>query len=271
MILIITLTTAGTDTGPFNLYSDVDGYISAFEVGVPKIDLVAGYTSYVVPDGTTMVRIMSAGTCKNYIDLPAITTTTTTTTCSLPDVTIGDQIWTGCNLSVTTYRNGDPIPEVTDPTAWSALTTGAWCYYNNDPANAATYGRLYNWYAVNDPRGLAPVGYHVPTDAEWTTLTTFLGGLSVAGGPLKEAGTDHWNSPNTDATNSSGFTGLPGGWNNYYGSGTFQGINNTGYWWSSTPYFTGQGWSYVIFYNLGIVYRVAYYVQQGMSVRLIKD
>ena len=120
------------------------------------------------------------------------------------------------NLDVDRYRNGDPIPKVTDPTAWVALTTGAYCYYNNDSATyAATYGKLYNWYAVNDPRGLAPAGWHIPSDAEWATIETCLGGASVAGGEMKETGTIHWQSPNTGATNSSGFTGLPGGYRNY--------------------------------------------------------
>src|SRR4030095_15485991 len=96
--------------------------------------------------------------------------------CSAVLTTICDQDWMVKNLDVTTYRNGDIIPEVTDPTVWAALTTGAWCYYENNSTNGTTYGKLYNWYAVNDPRGLAPTGWHVPTDAEWTTLSTCLGG-----------------------------------------------------------------------------------------------
>src|SRR5690242_1829855 len=91
----------------------------------------------------------------------------------VPSVTIGNQVWMLKNLDVTTYRNGDPISQVTDSTQWVGLTTGAWCYYNNDPANNVVYGKLYNWYAVNDPRGIAPLGWHIPTDAEWTTLSTF--------------------------------------------------------------------------------------------------
>src|ERR1035437_2945754 len=106
-----------------------------------------------------------------------------TTLASIPSVTICTQVWMLNNLEVTTYRNGDPIPQVTDPAAWGLLSTGAWCWYNNDSAtNASTYGKLYNWYAVNDPRGLAPTGWHVPSDAEWTTLSTCLGGAFVAGG-----------------------------------------------------------------------------------------
>ena len=119
----------------------------------------------------------------------------------LPGVTIGSQVWTTNNLDVKIYRNGDAIPQVTTSTAWAALTTGAWCWYNNDSAtNAATYGKLYNWYAVNDSRGLAPSGYHIPTDVEWTKLTDYLGGLSVAGGKIRT--TSGWTAPNTGATNS---------------------------------------------------------------------
>jgi uncharacterized protein (TIGR02145 family) len=148
-------------------------------------------------------------------------------------VIIGTQTWMLRNLDVITYRNGDSIPQVTDPTQWSGLTTGAWCWYNNDSANGAVYGKLYNWYAVNDSRGLAPAGYHIPTASEWQTLTNALGGLSLAGGDLKEAGTTHWSDPNTGATNNSGFTGLPGG-NRGAFNGTFSNINNIGYWWTSS-------------------------------------
>jgi uncharacterized protein (TIGR02145 family) len=148
------------------------------------------------------------------------------------NVQIGSQIWTTKNLEVTTYRNGDPIPQVTNPTAWAGLTTGAWCYYNNDPANGAIYGKLYNWYAVNDSRGLAPVGWHVPTDTEWTTIGTSLGGNSVAGGKMKITGTAYWASPNTGATNETGFAGLPGGFRN--SDGSFYNILTDGYFWSAT-------------------------------------
>ena len=157
-------------------------------------------------------------------------------------VTICTQVWATKNLDVTTYSDGTVIPQVTDPSAWANLTTGAWCYSNNDPANGAVYGKLYNWYAVAgiydaaslaDPtlrKKLAPNGWHVPTDAEWTTLTTCLGGASVAGGKMKETGTAHWQSPNTAATNSSGFTGLPGGICS--NDGTFNLSGSNGIWWS---------------------------------------
>ena len=145
------------------------------------------------------------------------------------EVQIGNQIWMTKNLNVSRYRNGDPIPQVTDPIQWNNLTTGAWCYYANNTANGKIYGKLYNWYAVNDPRGLAPIGWHVPSDTEWTILTSSLGGQFVAGGKMKS--TTLWNSPNAAATNSSGFFGLPGGY-------CYQGFSfpsgNTGHWWSST-------------------------------------
>ena len=189
--------------------------------------------------------------------------------CVAHDVTIGTQIWTGCNLDVATYRNGDVIPKVTDPTAWNALTTGAWCYYNNDPLNESIYGKLYNWYAVNDTRGLAPTGYHVPTDTEWTTLTTFLGGDSVAGGKMKETGFCHWLSPNTDATDISGFTGLPGGY--HAGSGDYFGIGFYGYWWSSSEGDTDEAWRRYLNINVGDAYRDTKNKRSGLSVRLVKD
>lgn len=186
---------------------------------------------------------------------------------SCPDVTIGTQIWTGCNLDVTTYRNGDPIPQVTDPTAWVGLTTGAWCYYNNDSANGPVYGKLYNWYAVNDPRGLAPLGYHIPTDVEWTTLITSLGGTSIAGGALKEIGTTHWSSPNTGATNSAGFTMLGAGRR----LSSFSLLNDFGYIWTQTPFDSVNAYTFVAAYNtssglIGVREKYA-----GLSVRLIKD
>ena len=184
-------------------------------------------------------------------------------------VTICNQTWTKSNLNVSHYRNGDVIPQVTDPTAWANLTTGAWCYYNNDPANGAIYGKLYNWYAVNDPRGLAPQGWHVPTDAEWTTLTTCLGGVSVAGGKMKEVGTIYWTSPNTNATNSSGFTGLPGA--NRGNDGNYYFLGGYGNWWSSTLNTSNNPWSRALGYNTAIVGINDLNSKYGFSIRCIKD
>jgi uncharacterized protein (TIGR02145 family) len=146
---------------------------------------------------------------------------TTSTAVYYPSVKIGSQDWMEKNLEVTTYRNGDIIPLVTDPTVWAGLTTGAWCYFNNDPANGAMYGKLYNLYAVIDPRGLAPKGWHIPSNADFSTLATTLGGLSIAGGKLKIKTTSRWGSSNIGASNSSGFSALPAG---------VQGGDGSGFW-----------------------------------------
>jgi uncharacterized protein (TIGR02145 family) len=152
-------------------------------------------------------------------------------TVAIGSVTIGNQIWMNKNLDVSTYRNGDTIPQVTDMIKWVNLKTGAWCYYNNDSANGRIYGKLYNWYAVNDPRDLAPAGWHIPSKTEWNNLSNRLGGEFEAGGKLKEPGTAHWLSPNDGASNSTGFTGLPGGFRE---ADKFNFINGIGRWWCST-------------------------------------
>jgi len=203
-------------------------------------------------------------------------------TTNLPSVTIGTQIWSSVNLDVRTYRNGDFIPQVTDPAAWANLTTGAWCWYNNDSATyAATYGRLYNWYAVNDPRGLAPQGWHVPSDAEWNKLVKCIdpsadtacqgcAQSATAGGAMKETGTSHWLSLNTGANNSSGFSGLPGG--NRYLNGPFYGIGYFGFWWSSTEDGTTNAWFRYLYYSSADVGRdYGDYKTFGFSVRLVRD
>ena len=192
--------------------------------------------------------------------------------CVPEDQTIGTQIWSKCNLDVTTYRNEDLIPQVTDPTAWAGLTTGAWCYYNNDPTTGDTYGKLYNWFAVNDPRGLAPTGYHVPTDAEWTVLTDYLDAqlpTGNAGGKMKEVGLCHWLTPNTDATNESLFTALPGGIRVF--SGPFNLVGNQGYWWTSSDNGSTVAWRRYMDNVSGSVIRGFNTNTYGFSVRLIKD
>ena len=187
----------------------------------------------------------------------------------LPAIVIGTQQWMSKNLDVAFYRNGDPIPQVTDPAAWAGLTTGAWCYYNNDPILGNKYGKLYNWFAVNDPRGLAPQGWHIPSDAEWTTLATTLGGELVAGGKMKEAGTLNWIAPNTGADNSSGFAGLPGGFRS--NDGSFFNVGNVGYWWSATESSAPNAWSRNLTYLDGNVFRVGTIKLRGFSVRCLRD
>ena len=178
---------------------------------------------------------------------------------------IDGQIWTTKNLDVETYRNGDAIPQVQVATAWVNLTTGAWCYYENKTANGTKYGKLYNWYAVNDPRGLAPKGYHIPTDAEWITLTNYLGGETKAGTKMKSS--SGWRK-NGNGTNTIGFAGLPGGCR--FPAGKFTSIGESAYWWSSSEYNTNNAWYRGLHYsgNAGSYNIVK---QLGCSVRCLRN
>jgi len=184
---------------------------------------------------------------------------------NLTVVTIGTQTWMTKDLATSTYRNGDKIPQVKNSSQWATLTTGAWCYYNNNPHS----GKLYNWYAVNDPRGLAPAGWHIPSDVEWTTLTIYLGGVIVAGGKMKETGTAHWWTPNADATNSSGFTALPGGTRYYLGD--FFDAGGYGYWWRSTEAASNAAYYRHLTYFYGTISAGTDYKTNGFSVRCLKD
>jgi uncharacterized protein (TIGR02145 family) len=183
-------------------------------------------------------------------------------------VTISGKIWMQENLAVKFYRNGDAVPYVSWGPTWSTLKTPAWCYYNNDPASEATYGLMYNWYAVNDPRGLAPDGWHVATVTEWTGLVDFFGGGTVAGGSLK-AVSPLWNAPNTGATNSSGFTALPGGSRGNGGSYFNLGIG--GVWWTANEYGPNGSWFYSMKYNDATCNRGGASKQDGFSVRCVKN
>ncbi len=193
-------------------------------------------------------------------------------------VTIGTQVWTSKNLNVATYRNGDVIPQVQDKNAWANLTTGAWCYYKNDASNGTKYGKLYNWYAVNDPRGIAPNGYHIPTEAEWTQLTDYLGGESEAGTKMKSSSGWHkygndtnsskWHK-NGNGTNSSGFSGLPGGYR--FSNGPFvYDIGDNGNWWSNTEFNARSAWNRRLVRS-GNVYSGYDFKLYGFSVRCIRD
>ena len=182
-------------------------------------------------------------------------------------VIIGNQEWVSENLNVSHYRNGDLIPQVQEADKWSNLTTGAWCFYENETTNGKTYGKLYNWYAVNDSRGLAPAGWHIPTDAEWQELVEFLGGDAIAGGKLKA--TTSWKSPNEGATNESGFSAFPGGTRST--NGNFGTIGKYGNFWSSSEFNFKFAWDrYLGYYNSG-VYRYYYYKENGLSCRCVRD
>lgn len=188
---------------------------------------------------------------------------------TLPFIKICDQVWSPNNLSVSNYRNGDPIPQVTDPSVWTILTIGAWCWYNNDSATYSGYGKLYNWYAIKDARGLAPLGWHIPTNAEWTTLSTCLGGDAVSGGKMKETGLTHWNSPNTGATNSSGFGSFGTGYRFYNGPFIVQG--QYGSYWSITDADSQNGWIYYTSYNNSTFTSGTNLKTAGMNVRCVRD
>lgn len=184
-------------------------------------------------------------------------------------VKIGTQEWMMQNLEVSKYRNGDVIPQVQDSKAWSKLKTGAWCYSECNTENGKKYGKLYNWYAVNDKRGLAPKGWHIPTDNESLTLITFLVEME-AGKKMKT--TEGWNDyhgQNGNGTNESGFTGLPGGNRGF--DGKYANYGSNGEWWTSTE--DGQKWAkaFYISWNDPRASREGYNKQNGCAVRCIKD
>jgi uncharacterized protein (TIGR02145 family) len=189
------------------------------------------------------------------------------------EVTIGKQVWMSENLNVDKFRNGDPIPEAKTDEEWKKAGENgqpAWCYYNNNPDNGDRYGKLYNWFAVNDPRGLAPEGWKIPSDEDWTRLTDFLGGESVAGKKMKS--TEFWadnDGESGNGTNESGFSGLPGGIRG--ASGSFLYIGEFGYWWSSTESSTYGAWSRGLNYDFGDVSSSNDYDREGLSVRCLRD
>jgi len=175
------------------------------------------------------------------------------------------------NLNVTNFRDGTSIQLVSDGTAWSNLTSSAYCNYGNSISNGDIYGKLYNWYAVNDPRGLCPAGWHVPSDLEWNTLINFLNAMNPGnvGGKIKATGTSLWTSPNVGATNATGLTGLPAGRRDF--GGVFVDIGNYGYWWSATESTPGRAWIRALYFGHGILERYDPPAGQGYSVRCIKD
>jgi len=187
-------------------------------------------------------------------------------------LTIGTQTWMAENLKVTKYRDGTPIPLIIDSAAWRELKSGAYCNYDNDTAKADIYGRLYNFYAVVDPKNICPKGWHVPTDVEWQKLIDYLGGEKIAGGKLKEAGNSHW-SKNVGATNKSGFTALPGGCRdeNIVGDNTFDWIGLRGMFWSSTEWGNGASWFRDLQDINPHVNREHWGNQKGFSVRCVRD
>ena len=184
-------------------------------------------------------------------------------------VAIGDQCWFQANLNTVAYRNGDLIQNIQDETAWGEAAQGAYCYYDNDDSNGDTYGALYNWPVTTDSRQVCPEFWHVATEAEWTTLFDGLGGISAAGGALKEAGFSHWSFPNSEADNSSGFTALPSG-ERGYGAVGFVDLGDRGNWWSSTA----SGSAAVAFQmtnGSASVTQLNKSLTRGQSIRCVRD
>ena len=280
-IALTTKTSDGTGSGIFTsnitgLITNTSYYVRAFATN----SLGTSYgneISFITSTSNTAINIVGP----NVTDIDG-NTYNSVTNCGIT--------FTKQNLNVSKYTDGTLIPQVTDPTQWANLTTGAWCYYNNDSANGPVYGKLYNWYAVAgiydaasaaNPslrKQLAPTGYHIPSNAEWSNLINCFdanayGGeiTNIAGGAMKETGLSHWANPNTIATNSSGFKGLPGGFRT--NAGTFSNLGYTAFWWSSSEGTNIPPVAYTrnLNYNDGSCWSNIRYTKHGFSVRCIKD
>jgi len=247
--------------------------VSSFTISTAAVTDSGSYT-VVVTNGT---GIATSNPAMLTVNAAASSSTVTDTDGNVyQTVTIGTQVWMTTNLKTTRYNDGRAIPLVTDGMAWSDLmvqSAPGYCWYNDSISYGNTYGALYNWYAVNAGK-LAPKGWHVPTDSEWDVLVNYIGGYATAGGPLKETGTTHWLSPNAGATNSSGFSALPGGYR--IGNGTFTGIGNFGTWWSSTVYDDTTGyapgsWYRSMLFNNTYVNHLSDGYPSGLGVRCVKD
>lgn len=184
-------------------------------------------------------------------------------------VKIGSQVWSAKNLDVSTFSNGDPIPQIQLEEDWqNAGNEGkpAWCYFNNDSTSGAGYGKLYNWFAVNDTRGLAPKGWHVASDEEWSTLSSFLGGDDIAGIKLKS---DSGWANNGNGSDAGGFKAYPGGYR--YFAGLFLSAGSDGGWWTSTPHSNGYAWVRYLYSKKTNIFRNHLTNSLGFSVRCVKN
>ena len=222
-----------------------------------------------VGDGIAFKVVAKGGVKKEWLN-PSLTygSVTDIDGNTYATIQIGTQVWMAENLRTTRYRNGDPIPNVTDDRKWEDLRNGAWCHYKNDPKYEVPYGMLFNWFTVSDARKVCPAGWHVPTDAEWTVLSDYLG--VGAGGKMKSAGTRHWAAPNIGGTNESGFSGLPGGLRDL-DEGYFYGLGLYGNWWSASESGAEPAWTRALDNFNADVGRINYYKRNGFSVRCLRD
>ena len=264
-----------------NISSNVE--IELYRSGTLETTIISstasdGTYSWSIPTGLTAsssykVKIIDTANSSLYDysdDNFTISSGAPTGTCTDSDgityetIILGSQVWMAENLKTTHYNNGEPIS-----TGWPSYD-GAYAVYDNDPSNAETYGNLYNWYAVDDSRGVCPEGFHMPSDDEWQILIDYLGGYSVAGGKMKETGTAHWNSPNTGATNESGFTALPGGYRSS-SSGYYSDMGDYGSFWSSTAINSNDALYRALHYLNPAVFRHNLNKRNGFSVRCLGD
>jgi uncharacterized protein (TIGR02145 family) len=187
-------------------------------------------------------------------------------------IIIGTQIWLKENLSSTHYQNGDAIPKLDGSTYWIDKTSGLYCDYNDDPSISAIYGRLYNWYAVNDSRNICPIGWHVATDNDWEILTTELGGSNIAGGRIKETGNAHWTGLNDGANNSSGFTALPAGRRFDYGINPYANLYTDTFFWTATEFSTTNAWGRFLYTSNAMLMKGNFDAKSfGFSIRCIRN
>jgi len=245
---IVSLVNIIMDDGEYTEYGDVndDGYLNILDV-------------------VTLVNWVLYGDDGACIDIDGNVYET---------VQIGEQLWMAENLKVTHYNNEDEIAYPSDED-WGSFNEGQYGVYDNDSSNAVIYGNLYNWYTVDDDRGVCPGGWHVPSDDEYTILTDYLGGESVAGGTLKDTGTIEdgdglWYSPNEGASNESGFTGLPAGYR-YFNSGYYYSMGSSGYFWSSSEFNSSKSWFRALSYSSSNVHRDGTNKQRGLSIRCLQD
>lgn len=252
-------------TGAGSFFSNITGLIPSTTYYVRAYATNSAGTGYGSAMSFTTWQALQTGTMTDYDGNTYQT------------VKIGDQWWMAENLKVTHYRNGDAIPNITGNSGWYDLTTGAYCDYDNNSSNVSTYGRLYNWYAVDDSRNIAPTGWHVPSDEEWKQLEMYLGMSQSEADGTGYRGTDEGSKlkstsgwiNNGNGTNESGFTALSGGSRDH--GGTFANMGSSADFWSLAEYHSTNAWSRSLGYYYSDVYRYYRSKHYGFSVRLIRD